>query len=113
MNGKRSSPIWKSTSPTSAVRSSPCSASVASCDAERIGLTLIVVRDYGGALPGPRVGSAHPMAGEARRLQHTVVAGDAHGLIARERGRPPGAVHTHRERRGGVGVGRPEIGAHD
>src|SRR3954453_15922884 len=42
MNGKRSSPISKSTSPTSAVRSSPCSARVASCAADRTGLTLIV-----------------------------------------------------------------------
>src|SRR3954468_13934000 len=53
--------------------------------------------------------SAHPVAREAARLEDPAVAGDAHRLVARERRGPRRAVRAHRERRGRVGVGLPEV----
>src|SRR3954447_18491312 len=53
--------------------------------------------------------SAHPVAREAARLEDAAVAGDAHRLVARERRGPRRAVRAHRERRGRVGVGLPEV----
>src|SRR3954467_6852572 len=57
--------------------------------------------------------SAHPVAREAARLEDAAVAGDADRLVARERRGPRRAVRAHRERRGRVGVGLPEVRADD
>ena len=53
--------------------------------------------------------SADAVAGEARRLEDAVVAGDAQRVVAVERRRPRRAVRAHRERGGRVGVGRREV----